>query len=262
MNEKQLYVICYSLLLCSVVMLSFSCPVDNARASILTTQHNLSTTGPGPIKAVSETQVCVFCHTPHHASSSGPLWNRNLSSVANYTLPSKTTPGYEFLLSTPSQPDGDSRLCLSCHDGTVAIGSVINLRGAATTISMQDSGTGDLTGGGQLSSNSSAYFGTDLSGHHPVSIEVNAALLQDKATQCTSGTPTNTTKVCNPAAPLKLLTTANLYGTGTHTHLGVQCSSCHDSHEDPIPGTSMFLRVPASQLCDLCHYPCGQQCPQ
>lgn len=242
------------LLLCSFVLLSFSCSVEIACATILNTRHNLSVSGPGPIKAVTETEVCVFCHTPHHADSSGPLWNRSLSSVANYTVPSSAT-----LLSTPQNPpDGDSRLCLSCHDGTVAIGSVINLGGAATTISMQDSGTGELTGG-RLSANVPSNFSTDLSGHHPVSIEVNAALLNDKQQQCIAGAVS--LKVCNPASPVKLLATANLYLSGPHTYRGVQCSSCHDAHEDPVPGTTMFLRVPPSDLCGKCHIPCADTCP-
>jgi predicted CXXCH cytochrome family protein len=248
-----------TLLLCSVVLLTFSCPVENARATILSTRHNLSKSGPGPIKAVTETEVCVFCHTPHHADSSGPLWNHSLSSAANYIVPSKTMSKWGTLLSTPqNQPDGDSRLCLSCHDGTVAIGSVVNIGGAVTTISMQDSGTGLLTGG-QLSSNDTSNLGTDLSGHHPVSIEVNAALLTDKQKQCTDGLIS--LKVCNPAAPIKLLTTANLYLSGPHTNRGVQCSSCHDPHEDPVPGTTMFLRVPPVDLCGKCHIPCADICP-
>jgi len=34
---------------------------------IAKTKHNLSVTGPGAIKATTETQICVFCHTPHGA---------------------------------------------------------------------------------------------------------------------------------------------------------------------------------------------------
>lgn len=262
MNKNSLQQTCYPPLaswykpcLYYAVLLSLFCTMGNADASILTTRHNLSTSGPGPIKAVSETQVCVFCHTPHHADSSGPLWNHSLSPVANYTVPSSATQ-----LSSPLiQPDGTSRLCLSCHDGTVAIGSVINIGGAVTTISMQDSGTGRLTAGGQLSANIPTNFSTDLSGHHPVSIEVNDALLTDKQKQCTDGVIT--IKVCNPASPIKLLTTANLYVSGPHTNRGVQCASCHDPHEDPVPGTTMFLRVAQSDLCANCHVPCAQACP-
>lgn len=252
--NKKCFVLRLLLFLCSFFLHSLTVHEEQAYATIVSTQHNLSKTGPGPIKAVSETQICVFCHTPHNADSSGPLWNHSLSAAASYILPSSAT-----LLSTPQNlPDGDSRLCLSCHDGTVAIGSVINLGGAATTISMQDSGAGRLTAD-RLTPNIPGNFGTDLSGHHPVSIQVNSSLISDKQAQCLSGVISM--KLCNPATPIKLRPTSNVYRTGPHTQQGVQCSSCHDPHEDPIPGTSKFLRVPASELCAKCHILCSSACP-
>ena len=47
-------------------------------SSIIKSQHNLSASGPGAIKAVNEQQVCIFCHTPHNAAPVQPLWNRNV----------------------------------------------------------------------------------------------------------------------------------------------------------------------------------------
>ena len=32
--------------------------------SIVNTVHNLSVSGAGEIKAVSESEICIFCHTP------------------------------------------------------------------------------------------------------------------------------------------------------------------------------------------------------
>lgn len=231
-----------------------------AASNIAATKHNLSVTGPGPVKATVETQICIFCHTPHGAVAT-PLWNRSLSS-ASYIVPSSAVSQWVTLKSKPQNPpDGDSRLCLSCHDGTVAIGSIANLGGAPTTISMQ--GSGSLTGAGTLSATAPSYIGTDLSGHHPVSIEVNNALINDKLVQCNNAIVSF--RVCNPAVPIKLRPTNNLYGAGPHTGLGVQCSSCHDAHDDPIPGTSKFLRLgtPAdtTQLCTKCHLNCGAACP-
>ena len=58
-----------------------------ARVSdIANTKHNLSANGPGPVRAATETQICVFCHTPHAAENvpDAPLWNRQLSG-ATYT---------------------------------------------------------------------------------------------------------------------------------------------------------------------------------
>jgi hypothetical protein len=232
---------------------------DAHAASVAFTKHNLSVTGPGPVKATTETQICKFCHTPHGAVTA-PLWSHALSG-ASYIVPSAAMAQWTTLKSRPQNPpDGDSRLCLSCHDGTVAIGSIVNLGGATTTITMQG---GSALAGGALSPSSTGFIGTDLSGHHPVSIEVNNALINDKLVQCTDGVVSF--KVCNPIVPIKLRPTSNLYSGGPHTGLGIQCSTCHDPHDDPIPGSSKFLRLgtiqDASPLCTKCHLSCGTTCP-
>ena len=38
-------------------------------SDISNTKHNLSTSSPGSVSAVSESQICVFCHTPHQAEA-------------------------------------------------------------------------------------------------------------------------------------------------------------------------------------------------
>ncbi len=224
----------------------------SAHADVKNTKHNLSTSGPGPVKATTETRVCIFCHTPHGAVTT-PLWNHSLSQ-ASYTLPSSLLmEEWSTLLSHPqTPPDGDSRLCLSCHDGTIALGAIVNLSNAATTVTMQDSGTGHITPEGVLTSASPAYIGTELSGQHPVSIEVNLSLINDKNTQC--GTNEVSFGLIFPQRPIKLTPTDNRYGIGPSTGVGVQCASCHDAHEDTIP---YFLRVPSDGLfCESCHQLC------
>ena len=231
---------------------------DVSAASIIDTKHNLSASGVGTVKALSETQVCVFCHTPHKALSSAPLWNRSMSS-ATYQLFTSLT-----LLSPTSptiQPDGDSRLCLSCHDGTIAVGSVVNIGGAASTISMSG-----VTGGGELPSSSPAYMGNDLSGHHPVSIELNSALIVDKNTQCIDGVVSWKVGIPTGGSLVKLQTTDNTYPYGGIPPVqGVQCTSCHDPHKDPDPPNTAFLRVGdrinTNQLCTACHTDCYMSCP-
>src|SRR5689334_4792931 len=51
-------------------------PTSGAAASttVLRSKHDFSRTGPGPIKAMSESQVCIFCHLTHSPMSS--LGNR------------------------------------------------------------------------------------------------------------------------------------------------------------------------------------------
>lgn len=237
-----------------------------AEAGIATTKHNLSMTGPGPVKAGTEDRVCVFCHTPHNALGSIdgihiPLWNHTLSATATYIVPSSAT-----MKSSPQNPpDGDSRLCLSCHDGTVAIGSVVNSGSLVTTISMFGTGPGGVMPG-VPSEPGSSNLGTDLSGHHPVSIEVNTSLVNDKKTQCDND-PVVTWRVCSPTTgnPVRLRPTRNSYGAGPHSNSGVQCTSCHDPHEDTPPGNN-FLRLDntgggLTALCLSCHRDCSEACP-
>ena len=47
-------------------------------SGIVDTKHNLSVSGPGPVRALTETRICIFCHTPHNASPRSPLWNKEL----------------------------------------------------------------------------------------------------------------------------------------------------------------------------------------
>ncbi|MBI5075452.1 MAG: ammonia-forming cytochrome c nitrite reductase subunit c552 [Nitrospirae bacterium] len=239
-----------------------------AIAGIAATKHNLSMTGPGVVKSGVEDRICVFCHTPHSATVNidglhVPLWNHTLSNAV-YTLSASPT-----MKSVPQNPpDGDSRLCLSCHDGTVAIGSVARSGYSPSIINVEGTGTGGVMPG-VAGDPGSSNLGTDLSGHHPVSLEVNTALINAKNTQCNDPVSPISWRVCFPSAgnAVKMRPTNNLYGAGSHTKTGVQCSSCHDPHEDS-PSGNKFLRVDISDpvlgidpLCLACHRDCDLACP-
>ena len=90
-------------------------------ADIATTKHNLSISGPGLIKSTTEQEICVYCHTPHRArTTAGVLWNRE-ESTATYTQYQSSS-----LKAIVGQPTGASKLCLSCHDGTIALGALVS----------------------------------------------------------------------------------------------------------------------------------------
>jgi predicted CXXCH cytochrome family protein len=185
---------------------------SQAGASILETAHNLSATGPGAVKAPAVGEVCIFCHTPHRASQTRALWNREVPQTI-YNLYGSST-----LEATLKQPTGASRLCLSCHDGTTALG---NLRVPPATGRVT---LGPLTGGASL--------GTDLSDDHPVSFVYDSALALKQG---------------QLADPSTLPRTVPLDGTRQ-----LQCTSCHDPHENRY---RKFLRVDgrAAALCAMCH---------
>ena len=187
-----------------LLLLSLSWPLG--AGSIVDTPHNLSTSGPGPVRASTETQVCIFCHTPHDSNPVGPLWNHQLSSGVTYLKYSSPTMIAYSSQATAPDPNGSSKLCLSCHDGTVALGAVgkglIPLAGGKTTLT-----TGDL-----------GFIGTDLSRTHPISFVVTDQLV---AASNAKNAPLNT------VGAMKADPKVHLDGADR-----VQCTACHDPHND------------------------------
>lgn len=182
-------------------------------AGVATTRHNLSAAGPGTRKSTTESETCVFCHTPHNASPGGQLWNRRTG--ATYTPYASST-----RKSTAGQPNGASMLCLSCHDGTVALGEVLS---RATPIPMA---------GGALAGN--PLLGTDLRDDHPVSFVYDSALVSARGELASPAT-------LGPPGKVRLDAGGRL-----------QCTACHDPHDDT---NGKFLVIPnnASALCQTCH---------
>ena len=183
--------------------------------SIVNSPHNLSSGGPGPVRAAGEQEICIFCHTPHNSTAIQPLWNRTLP-VSQYQVYSSNS-----LKAKPGQPTGSSKLCLSCHDGTIAIGSVysrnqpILMAGGVTTIPP-----------------GKANLGTDLRDDHPISFRYDTELVGKNS------------KLRNPLAlPQSIHLDKNQE---------LQCTSCHDPHNDSR-GKFLVLDNTTSALCSSCH---------
>jgi len=190
----------------------------------MNTVHNLSMYGPGSVKALSTTQVCIFCHTPHNASPSSPLWNR-ADTGSTYDIYGAPT-----VIATMGQPTGSSRLCLSCHDGTIALGSLLTMPGKGSSpgvISMEG-----VTPEGKMDPTSTAYIGTDLRDDHPVSFKYSLSY------------PTNPEIKDPTTLPAEL----NLDSNGE-----LQCTSCHDPHTEANPNFLAMGYGSGSPLCTACH---------
>ncbi len=103
-----------------------------ASGSIANTRHNLTTSWNSYDYMSSArnqyNDVCVYCHTPHGANSQidAPLWNRTINDANNYAIYDKPT----TLMRPVSVPGPGSLTCLSCHDGTISIDSVLNMPGS------------------------------------------------------------------------------------------------------------------------------------
>jgi len=98
----------------------------------LTFQYNIDAGGNGIVMDFARNnygEVCVYCHTPHGGNKQikAPLWNRTVNP-GNYTIyDTPTTLGLEGRLDLPGP---SSLTCLSCHDGTIAIDSILNMPGS------------------------------------------------------------------------------------------------------------------------------------
>ena len=171
-------------------------------------------------------RICIACHAPHHTDTSvndAPLWNHAVTAQT-YTLYNSAT-----LDAAVGQPGGLSKLCLSCHDGTVAIDSF------GGTV-----GTTFVSGGSNL--------GAALSDDHPIGFTYDAALAT------TDGS-------------LHPVTTPVTIGSGGQTKSGtiqsvllfndqMECSSCHDVHNTFTADSGVDLvRITqtGSAMCLACH---------
>jgi hypothetical protein len=218
---------------------------SNRVSDISNTRHNFSAAVvpslPGAatrrVEATAESEICVFCHTPHGAESgAGPIWNRKLSGET-YTLY-----GSDSMDAVPGQPNGTSKLCLSCHDGALAIGAV-NVVNAAYTdqdpltedIDMYIEGGGTTMPDGEgTTSGFTRDLSADLSNDHPISFTYDTTLatadgeLRDPSSESFLG---DRSSGVHPVVPLE--------------QDQLQCISCHDPHirSTDLTENIKFLRL-------------------
>lgn len=196
------------LLLCALV-------TAPALGAITGSAHDFSTAGWN-----TTNEICAPCHTPHNANTTladAPLWNHDVTTQTFVLYASPTFEGS----STIGQPSGPSKLCLSCHDGTIALDNFGGFSGGNTFIA------------------SPFNVGTDLSNDHPVSFTYDTSLA------------TNDGGLFDPATH-----SSGLGGTIANDLLyqgKMECSSCHDVH-DEAGVTSLLVKSNAgSALCLTCH---------
>lgn len=199
-------------------------------SSIVGSKHDLRQGQPGGDSTFvdqngSTTQVCVFCHTPHGASTTvKPLWNRSKSVTIGNLYNSAT------LDQTNSRPTvvaskvaaSDAKLCISCHDGANVISGLLN--------PPNDGAAPQVTYGGTGFGTSQLSIGTDLTNDHPIGMNYSAVAAASGATEFVA-VPSGIT----------------FYDGGV-----MWCSSCHDVHND---ANAPFLAKDnaGSGLCVSCH---------
>lgn len=175
-------------------------------------------------------EICVVCHTPHNANStvsSAPLWNHTLSNTP-YLL--YTSPTLDV---TVEQPTGDSKLCLSCHDGTIAVDSFGGLSGNINISTFNNGGTQPA---------GYAEIGTNLQDDHPVSFEWGHETIESgDCVHCHQGGGGGGGGGIQLTSPL-------IFPDGR-----VECSTCHDVHNTAAFENLLRMTMQGSTLCLHCH---------
>jgi mono/diheme cytochrome c family protein len=250
------------------------------QGSIANTRHNMTQRQPGstsPDGALMDryrndyAEVCVYCHTPHGANSNValPLWNRTIKATTYTTYDAL---GTSSLTQPVSQPGPNSLSCLSCHDGQVAVDSVINMpnqpgaqnylasqatsqsnaflnswtnpRGVDATAHM---GLDPVPANGCLSCHSSGVgavgdgatdfsafvIGTDLRNDHPIGVRFPAAGPSVDFNQ-PGATKTGMRWFDGNGNGRPDSREVRLYDSGEGFE--VECASCHDPHGVPAGG--------------------------
>lgn len=218
------------------VFLSFIQPIAASsikQTGIVYSMHNFSVFWMSNTKGEILDEVCIFCHAPHNSNRTvldAPLWNHTMST-ATYTPYASNT-----MHASPGQPNGLSKLCLSCHDGTIAIDSYGN-NTPASHIGLDQLRVGDFS--------PEMEIGVNLTNDHPISFTYDSTLASING------------KLRDPETATILPGVNSATGTIKATLLDssgqIQCTSCHDIHNSQ--GIDKLLKVnnTGSALCLTCH---------
>ncbi len=271
------------------------------RGTVGNTRHNLTqrqASGGGPSGSLMDptrndyAEVCVYCHTPHGANAGVvlPLWNRTIKATTYTTYAAL---GTSTLTQPVSQPGPNSLACLSCHDGQVAVDSIINMPGSGGYRKDQASeqnntflntwtnprgpdaglhiGLNPVASDGCLACHSPGteifkanatdftlfVIGTDLRNDHPVGVRYPTAG-PEVDFRPTTGARTGMVWFDTDSDQRADSNELRLYDSGNGPQ--VECASCHDPHGVPSGSAGStfnptFLRVvnTGSQVCMTCH---------
>lgn len=236
--RKSLVLLAASWLLMFMLVFQAAAVAPGPRVSEVGNKHNLSSLGwsggaladnTNPYRAtgglasttnMAGKQICIFCHTPHNAfvENQAPLWNRTFSTglvfsrYSTATLQIRVNPAISASTAADYgsnwQPDGSSKLCLSCHDGVSSLGAV--LRGGPIEM---NPGYDKITGIALFNPSNNKM----KTGHHPVSFVYNASVQQ----AISSSRVTNGFQLPTAVPQVKL-----------DKNKKMQCTTCHNPHQN------------------------------
>jgi hypothetical protein len=238
---KAMRVIAFVAVALMVPALAWAAPGDG----IAGTKHDFSGRG-SPASG-----ECTFCHTPHGGLQTLLLWNHKLSTnTFSWDVPS-TTAGTLFPTFKGDTYKGPSAKCLSCHDGTVAIGDVNRWNGSTATLdSSKISGTRQI-----------ATASGSMAGNHPVAMPYPFGNAKNTYNGSTTGAAAYLDEwQSTPLDPVRVFNddgSGNIVAGAVPGKTGIECSSCHDPHNKTSTG-DLFLRGTlggntTAYICLKCH---------
>jgi Zn-finger protein len=219
-------------------------------AGIAGTPHDFSSKGGG-------VGACTFCHTPHKALATQLLWNHTLSTNSfKWDVPS-TTAGTPYATFKGDTYKGPTAKCLSCHDGSVAVGDIAWWNeGPPGVLDNTKHGAGDAANIG---------LGGDMAGNHPVAMPYPMSNARNTYNGVKTGAGFVSGEWASP--PLGNIRIFQDDGSGNiaaadlttiaGTSYGIECSSCHDPHNKAAVD-DIFLRgtlkgATTAYICLKCH---------
>lgn len=244
---------------------------DTAGTGINNTVHDLGSNHDGinyiasPVDPLA--RICIFCHAPHNTirpsdapGGSGPLanaaftylplWNHQLTAqVSGWTMYTNSQAGgngapqigdkaSQAILNGMGQPGSVSLLCLSCHDGTVAVNAYGNTDQPTASRSNIANVLGGIAAGYVIGKDQ--YLGN----HHPIGFDYDAVVLDD--TQIRDAD----TAMFNTNNPVRDHLFAGTGGANTV----MECATCHAVHNTGNTGESLLYRSDTnSRFCLTCH---------
>lgn len=172
MNKKLTIILCAAALAAGGATGAYAASQKyNPAEGVNKSPHNINRIVPGgdtfDTPGSTDGRVCAYCHTPHHAiqdptiANYNPLWSHKVTT-GTFTAYKSTTLDAKII----DPLIGPSRLCMSCHDGVIAVdqhyGSAIKNKVIAT---------GDIFGGIDVGDAN----GSTLTNDHPVGFDFDAA---------------------------------------------------------------------------------------
>jgi predicted CXXCH cytochrome family protein len=192
--------------------------------------------------------LCNFCHTPHKARTQALLWNHSLSQNTFTWELAQTAAGTPYPSFGGDVYTGTTAKCLSCHDGSVAIGDLVWWNGGPARVNDDR-----ISGGARMAT----ATGT-IEKNHPVAMPYPFSNTASTYNGVRNGGGLQLTQwVADPTAVGIALYNddgSGLIRPGPQVgRSGIECSSCHDPHNGAAVEDDRFLRGTRGGICEKCH---------